>query len=263
VFARAIDHGANALKIWIPAAAAGIVCVADYVAKRRPLAADLAFHCHDNSLPIPTKLNKGNSLTEFRLVRTRFDIQPLFDFSGFVCSARLQAGIALIPICPPESGPYRNHIEFFHSSHFSRRSASSAFSTKMKTRWFRSIASQNEICVDNIRAMHDTDAPFRKNNSLLMRGRMLLRLEGLSGVINPRSYPTEIIRELEHLLLEGVSASPDPGRKNFYDLKSRERAFFVHISPIDGQVVLIAAWLHAARELEPTDQPDASLHCTA
>lgn len=92
---------------------------------------------------------------------------------------------------------------------------------------------------------------------------MLLRLERLSGVVNARSYPTEIIRELERLLLEGVSASPDPRRKNFYDLKSHERTFFIHISPVDGQVVLIAAWLHASRELELTDQPEASLHFTA
>jgi hypothetical protein len=91
---------------------------------------------------------------------------------------------------------------------------------------------------------------------------MLLRLEHLSGVVNARSYPTEIIRELEQLLLEGSSASPDPRRKNFYDLKSRERTFFIHISPLDSQVVLIAAWLHASREIELTAEPEASMNCT-
>jgi hypothetical protein len=73
VLARAIDQGANALKIWIPAAAAGVVRVTDHVAERRPLAANLASHGHDNSSPIPTKLNKVGSLTEFWPFRTGFD----------------------------------------------------------------------------------------------------------------------------------------------------------------------------------------------
>jgi hypothetical protein len=92
---------------------------------------------------------------------------------------------------------------------------------------------------------------------------MLLRLEHLSSVVNARSYPIEIIRELDQLLHEGSSASPDPRRKNFYDLKSPERTFFIHISPLDGQVVLIAAWIHASREVELRAEPEASMNCTA
>jgi hypothetical protein len=61
------------LKIWIPAAAAGVVRVTDHVAERRPLAANLASHSHNNSSPIFTKLNKVSSLAEFWPIRTRFD----------------------------------------------------------------------------------------------------------------------------------------------------------------------------------------------
>src|SRR6266851_7512290 len=71
--AHAIDHGAYALKIWIPAAAAGVVRVTDHVTERRSLAANLASHSHDNSSPILTKLNKAGSLAEFWQFRTRFD----------------------------------------------------------------------------------------------------------------------------------------------------------------------------------------------
>jgi hypothetical protein len=70
LLARAIDHGADALQIGIPAAAAGIVRVADHVTERGTLAAKLAFHCHDNSSPIHTKLNKEGSLAEFWAFRT-------------------------------------------------------------------------------------------------------------------------------------------------------------------------------------------------
>jgi hypothetical protein len=74
VHAHAINHSANALKIRIPAAAAGVIRVADHVPERRPLAANLAFHGHDNSSPILTMLSKVSSLAEFRRFRTRFDM---------------------------------------------------------------------------------------------------------------------------------------------------------------------------------------------
>src|SRR6202166_4679160 len=63
VHAHAFDHGADALKIWIPAAAAGIVRVADHVAERRSLAANLAFHCHDNSSPISYEVKQRNQFS--------------------------------------------------------------------------------------------------------------------------------------------------------------------------------------------------------
>ena len=89
VHARAIDHGANTLQIWIPAAAAGIVGVTDHVPERRPLAANLASHSHDNSSPILTMLNKGNSLAEFRPIRTRFDCRR---WAGFRSIAHRERG---------------------------------------------------------------------------------------------------------------------------------------------------------------------------
>jgi hypothetical protein len=87
---------------------------------------------------------------------------------------------------------------------------------------------------------------------------MLLRLEHLSGVDNSRNYPPETIEELEQLLLAGGSASPDPRRKGFYDLENQKRTFFIHISPITGRVVLLAAWLHPECAVGFTDRADAA-----
>jgi hypothetical protein len=64
-------------------------------------------------------------------------------------------------------------------------------------------------------------------------------------VDNPRNYPAEIIKELEGLLLSGGSALPDPKRKGFYDLENHERTFFIQISPITGEVTLLATWRKA------------------
>src|SRR5207253_641230 len=47
--ARARDKGADRLQVRVPAAAPGIVGVADYVAVARSLAAVLTLHCHDSS----------------------------------------------------------------------------------------------------------------------------------------------------------------------------------------------------------------------
>jgi hypothetical protein len=73
LLAHAVDHGANALQIWIPAAAAGIIRVTDHVSERWSLAANCAFHSHSNSSPILAKLSKANSLAEFWEFRTGFD----------------------------------------------------------------------------------------------------------------------------------------------------------------------------------------------
>jgi len=88
-------------------------------------------------------------------------------------------------------------------------------------------------------------------------------MEHLSGVDNVRNYPPEIIKELEGLLLAGGSASPDPRRKGFYDLENHERTFFIHISPINGRVVLLAAWIRPGCAVDLADRAEAVSRCTA
>ena len=92
---------------------------------------------------------------------------------------------------------------------------------------------------------------------------MLLRMNQLPGVDNPRNYPEAIVKELEELLLSGVAASPDPKRKGFYDLENDRRTFFVHISPITGKAVLLATWLSTEREVALAGCTEAAVPCTA
>ena len=93
---------------------------------------------------------------------------------------------------------------------------------------------------------------------------MYLRMHQLSGVENPRHYRTEIIEELEELLHSGSSAIADPKRKGFYDLENSERLFFIHISPADGMVALLAVWLLRSRGgVESADCVDASMRTSA
>jgi hypothetical protein len=92
---------------------------------------------------------------------------------------------------------------------------------------------------------------------------MFLQMQQLPVVDNLRNYPAENIRELGELLLSGGQASPDPKRKGFYDVETRERTFFIQISSITGRVVLLATWLRSERAVEHSDRAKIGMECTA
>jgi hypothetical protein len=92
-------------------------------------------------------------------------------------------------------------------------------------------------------------------------------MKQLPGVDNLRNYPAENIKELEELLLSGVSAVPDPKRKHFYDIETHERTFFIQISSITGRVALLATWLRPNAQLrlrvEPGRRMDIRCHANS
>ena len=71
---------------------------------------------------------------------------------------------------------------------------------------------------------------------------MLLRMDGHSIIENPRNYPAGAVDELRGLLTAGAEARRDARRKYFYELESGNDVFYVHVSPISGNVVLLAKW---------------------
>jgi hypothetical protein len=78
---------------------------------------------------------------------------------------------------------------------------------------------------------------------------MTLRLTGKNGKLtieNLRHYPSEVVEKLRGLLATGVEARPDPRRKGFYDVEDGARTFFIHISPVSGNVMLLATWCEEA-----------------
>jgi hypothetical protein len=83
-------------------------------------------------------------------------------------------------------------------------------------------------------------------------------MKQLAGVNNSGNYPTEIIQELEELLLLGGLALPDPKRKHFYDLKNLERTFFIYISTATDKVTLLASWLRPASEFTRCSELDGA-----
>ncbi|MFZ3215559.1 MAG: hypothetical protein WA192_05805 [Candidatus Acidiferrales bacterium] len=57
-----------------------------------------------------------------------------------------------------------------------------------------------------------------------------------------RDHPAELILQLRCLLSSGADASPDPKHPGFYEVKSDEHVYYIHISPTTGKVMLLATW---------------------
>ena len=106
---------------------------------------------------------------------------------------------------------------------------------------------------------------------------MILRLNGLNGkdgkdgtkdrlvIENLRNYPAELVEKLQGLLAAGVEAQPDPRRKGFYDVHNDTRVFFIHVSPVSGNVLLLGSWLKEqaaeAASVRAASRPPAGISC--
>jgi len=70
---------------------------------------------------------------------------------------------------------------------------------------------------------------------------MILRMNGPLRIDNLRHYPSGTVEKLRNMLMAGALVTPDPHRKNFYDLDAEESIFYIHVSPT-GTVLLLACW---------------------
>src|SRR5216684_6820918 len=60
---------------------------------------------------------------------------------------------------------------------------------------------------------------------------------------NPRLYPVEIVEQLRTALSNGAKLQANEGRINFYDLATENRTYFIYVSPVSGDITLIATWV--------------------
>ncbi len=72
---------------------------------------------------------------------------------------------------------------------------------------------------------------------------MVLRLNQQLEIEDLRNHSAETVEKLRQLLASGAQAQPDPHRADFYELESHTQVFYIHISPINGKVMLLATWL--------------------
>jgi hypothetical protein len=65
---------------------------------------------------------------------------------------------------------------------------------------------------------------------------------------NPRAYDPSVVARLRGLLSGGVSAQPDRRRNHFYEIDVDNETYYIHISPVNGDVVLLARWLRQPQD---------------
>ena len=76
---------------------------------------------------------------------------------------------------------------------------------------------------------------------------MFLRISEQSGIQNPRDYAASAVEDLRGLLAAGGDARRDARREHFYEVENAHETFYIHVSPISGNVVLLAKWSHQAQ----------------
>jgi hypothetical protein len=67
-----------------------------------------------------------------------------------------------------------------------------------------------------------------------------------------RAYSAQTINALSDLITSGAPARPDPRRAGFYEIESASEVFYVHISPVNGRVLLIGVWHRTTPRLAGT-----------
>jgi hypothetical protein len=67
---------------------------------------------------------------------------------------------------------------------------------------------------------------------------------------NARLYPATTVDQLRTALSNGAVLQPNEARRNFYDLDTEGRTYFIYVSPASGSITLIATW---ERKRPPAD----------
>src|ERR1700676_150530 len=82
--------------------------------------------------------------------------------------------------------------------------------------------------------------PVKAWTQLKRERNMLLKEE--IWIENARLYPAATVDELRTALSNGAVLQPNAARKNFYDLDTEGRTYFIYVSPASGSITLIATW---------------------
>ena len=72
---------------------------------------------------------------------------------------------------------------------------------------------------------------------------MVLQMNEGTRIEDPRKYGAEVVNDLRNFLTVGGFAQSDPRRANFYELEIGSHTYYIHVSPINGDVTLLARWL--------------------
>jgi hypothetical protein len=75
---------------------------------------------------------------------------------------------------------------------------------------------------------------------------MVANLSGKSQIEDLGNHSTETVAALRSLLAGGANTIADPKRTGFYEVESDSAVYYIHVSPVTGKVLLLAAWQNEA-----------------
>jgi hypothetical protein len=59
---------------------------------------------------------------------------------------------------------------------------------------------------------------------------------------DPRNHPAETVLALRDILSSGATIIPDSKRRGFYEVHSDALVYYIHVSPVSGNILLLATW---------------------
>lgn len=85
---------------------------------------------------------------------------------------------------------------------------------------------------------------------------MVMKLDNELNIENPRHHSQQRVDILRQLLAGGARVEADPKRSDFFEVESGSEIYYIHISPITGKILLLAAWPNGSA-------PEEGLHTQA
>jgi len=84
---------------------------------------------------------------------------------------------------------------------------------------------------------------------------MPAQLTAETQIENPRNYSEATVLTLRDLLNSGPTIVPDPKRRGFCEVHGDTHIYYIHISPVTGNILLLAKW--------PSEAPQRNADRTA
>lgn len=71
---------------------------------------------------------------------------------------------------------------------------------------------------------------------------MLMNFEHGPLIEDLRNHPTDMVKRLHNLLINGANVVSDPKRKGFYELEADSMVYYIYVSPVTGTIFFLATW---------------------
>jgi hypothetical protein len=76
----------------------------------------------------------------------------------------------------------------------------------------------------------------------------MIQVKEGARIENPREYEGVAVESLRQVLEMGGPVQNDPHRENFYEVEGHNETYYIHVSPVSGNVVLLAKWLRQSQQ---------------